>query len=385
MAFLWKHPESKFWMARFYDVEGRRRNRSTRIEAKEKNRKQAMKVAEAFEEAATRQTTARHVRRVIVELHKEIVGESLPSSTVAEHVERWLTRKKGATSPATYAFYRTATSKFLGFLGERAGRDIAEVTRDDITAFRDAEAGRVAAKTANHSLKCVRMLFKDAMRDHLIEDNPTEFVEVVRAQPTAKLRPFTLAELRAVLSVADDEWQSMIYFGLYTGQRIGDIATLTWQNIDTVRNEVRLVTKKTGRRQIIPIPSPLLRHIESLPATDDPTAPLHPRAFAIVENQGKSGSLSNQFGDLLAQAGLREKVSHRARQDGNARRRRSPLTFHSLRRTATSFLHEGGVPAAVAKELVGHDSDEIHEVYVSIGDSALRDAAEKLGQFDVVG
>jgi hypothetical protein len=29
MAFLWRHPKSQYWIARFYDGNGERRNRST--------------------------------------------------------------------------------------------------------------------------------------------------------------------------------------------------------------------------------------------------------------------------------------------------------------------------------------------------------------------
>jgi integrase len=36
-------------------------------------------------------------------------------------------------------------------------------------------------------------------------------------------RPFTLREIQRVLAVADPEWQSLIKFGLYTGQRLGDL------------------------------------------------------------------------------------------------------------------------------------------------------------------
>ncbi|MDC0259208.1 site-specific integrase [Verrucomicrobiales bacterium] len=376
MAFLWKHPDSRFWIARFYDQEGKRRNRSTKIEAKEKNRRQALKIAEAFEEAANKRKTARQVRQVILDLHQEITGEQLASATVREQVEKWLGRKKAVVQPSTFAFYRSATNNFLTFLREKADQDIGEISRDDISSFRDREANRVSAKTANHGLKCIRMFFKDAMRDKLIPEDPTEFVECVKGGAKTELRPFTLKELGAIVAVADTEWKSMVYFGLYTGQRIGDIANLTWQNIDLVRSEVRLVTAKTGRRQIIPMALPLKEHIESLPAGDNPAAPLHERAFGIMERQGKSGSLSNQFADVLAQAGLREKTSHRSKGKGRgARRDRNPLSFHSLRRTATTLLHEAGVPAAVAQELIGHDSEAIHEVYVAIGDEALKQAA----------
>ena len=62
---------------------------------------------------------------------------------------------------------------------------------------------------------------------------------------------------------------------------------------------------------------------------------------------------------------------------------KSSLSFHSLRHTATTLLHEGGVPAAVAQALIGHDSEAIHQVYVSVGFEALKKAADTLP--DVLG
>jgi hypothetical protein len=53
------------------------------------------------------------------------------------------------------------------------------------------------------------------------------------------------------------------------------------------------------QRVIIPMAEPLARHVEGLPVSDDPQAPIHPRAFAVLQAQGKTGGLSNQFADLL--------------------------------------------------------------------------------------
>lgn len=36
------------------------------------------------------------------------------------------------------------------------------------------------------------------------------------------------------------------------------------------------------------------------------------------------------------------------------------------------------VPAAVAQALIGHDSEEIHAIYINVGEDALRSAAGKL-------
>ena len=74
------------------------------------------------------------------------------------------------------------------------------------------------------------------------------------------------------MELADEEWRGMILFGLYTGQRLGDIATLTKQNLDLESKEVRLTTGKTGRRQILPLAGPLLKFVKTLPASDDPAA-----------------------------------------------------------------------------------------------------------------
>lgn len=375
MASLWKQSRSKYWTACFTDKDGRRLKKST----KETDRRKAQKIADEYEKAARARRTARQVRKVIAELHKDITSEELPVLTVRQFVERWIARKENAVGKATLVFYKGSTNKLLKYLGEKADRDIGEITRDDITGFRDDEAKRVAPKTVNHNLKCARMLFKDAKRDALIAEDPTEFVEAVRNAPKGKKPIFTVAQLNALLAAANDEWRSMIYFGFYTGQRIGDIARLTWENIDLQRGELRLVTGKTGRAQTIPIAPPLREFLEELDAGDDPAQPLHPRAFRIVSEQGKTGSLSVQFADLLATVGLREKKTHKSTGKGRtARREGNALTFHSLRRTATTLLHEAGTPAAVAQDFIGHDSAEMHEIYVSVGNDALTEAAAKL-------
>jgi integrase len=77
----------------------------------------------------------------------------------------------------------------------------------------------------------------------------------------AKKRAFTLDELRAVLDVADPEWKSMSLFGLYTGQRLADIATMRWSNVDLVKGEIRLTTRKTDKVMILPIAPPLRRYL----------------------------------------------------------------------------------------------------------------------------
>lgn len=375
MACVWKHPNSRYWIARFYDRNGKRRNRSTKTE----NRKEARKLAEAYEDAAKRKRTALQSRRVIASLHKEITGEGLPVSTVKDFLERWLEIKTRETKPSTMVFYKKEAQKFLTFLGDRKQEDIAEITKEDILAYREDQAKVLSAKTVNHGVKFLRMVFRAAREDASISDNPAEFVKVIKSKGEKQSRrPFTIKELRAVLEVADEEWKSMILFGLYSGQRLGDIAKLTWANLDLQAGELRLVTSKTGKTIIQPLAGPLKAHVESLTVSDNPDQPIHPRAHDTLNRQGKAGGLSNAFASLLFQAGLREKQAHR-KTHGEGRGVGSSsggLSFHCLRHTAVSLLKEAGIPAATVMELVGHDSVEMSQHYTHIGQESLKQAAE---------
>jgi integrase len=378
VASLIKRPTSRFWVACFTDRNGQRLKRSTATA----NRKLAQKIADDYEAAARRKRTALQVRRVISDLHREITGEEISQTTLRSFLDSWLERKEPEIAPATALFYRNAAGKFLVFMGDTADADLTEITRDHIIQFRNEEAKRFAPKTVNHEVKFLRMIFRAAKRDALIADDPAEFVDTVRKGKAIVRRPFTVAEIKAVLGVADPEWCSMVKFGLYTGQRLGDIATLTWQNIDLQHGEIRLITHKTHRQLILPMAASLRKHIESLPVSDESAAPLHPRAFAIMTKQGKSGHLSNQFADLLAEAGLREKKPHRrAAQNGVGRGRGSNtggLSFHCLRHTAVTMMKEAGIPAAVVMELVGHDSEQMSDIYTHVGAEAMQTAADSL-------
>ena len=104
------------------------------------------------------------------------------------------------------------------------------------------------------------MLFKSARRDGVCLDNPAEFIGPVRAAAKSdNKRPFTIPELQAILGVADSEWRSLILFGLYTGQRLGDLVSLTWNNIDLEASQIRFIAAKTGRSMILPMAPALSR------------------------------------------------------------------------------------------------------------------------------
>ena len=72
------------------------------------------------------------------------------------------------------------------------------------------------------------MLMRSARIGGCLFVDPAEAVKPAKSEMMSERRAFTLDELRAVIEVANDEWRSIIMFGLYSGQRLADIASLTW-------------------------------------------------------------------------------------------------------------------------------------------------------------
>jgi integrase len=386
MASLRRHPKSPFYVACFTGADGKRYQRSTRIKAdgKVESRRQAQRIANEYEDVARRKHTARQVQRVFQEVYKEVTGEHLPDQTVSAFATEWLKDKKGSVTEGTYAFYKSRAESFLGSIGDRAEGPMYQVTERDIRAWRDAEAERVSVTTTNHGLKVLRMLFGDAKKQNIMADNPAELIPVIKKAGRAdRRRPFTKEELRRLFAILTGEWLSLVVFGLYTGQRLGDLARLKLSDIDLVANEIRFKTSKTGREQKIPICRPLLEHIKSLPCPISTSLPVHPAAAAVVERSTRTGTLSVQFHDLMAKAGLVEKRPHRKRHadDQTRRRRASALSFHSLRHTTTSLLKNAGVSSAIAEEIIGHDSAEMNRHYTHIDGASLQAAVDLLPDF----
>lgn len=378
MASIRQREGSKYWFACVTLPNGRRVQRST----KSTDRKQAQKIAEKWEAVTRGRVTARQTQRVIADLYRDITGQHLVFPTVREYFNSWVARKKPETAPSSYTFYRAKARQFLNWLGSRADQQIAVITRGDILAFRAAELERVATGSVNHTIKFLRMVFKTAKEDGKYHDeNPATGVKVAKLRGGISRRGFTIPEVQRILEVADDEWRRLIFFGLYTGQRLGDLARLTWQNVDLDRDEIRFVSRKTGRTMIIPIAPPLRRQIDKLPAGDDPRQPLHPRAFAAVEKSGVVNTISRQFHELLGDTGLAIRKPHRRSEAAPGRagpRELSPISFHSLRHTATSLMKNAGINASVVMDIIGHESEAISAHYTHIDEETKRAALNSL-------
>lgn len=374
MAALRKKLDSKFWFACFTLPDGRRVQRST----KETARKLAQAKADEWEKLSQERAKAKQAHKVIADIYKAAHKAELPDATARSYLDGWLKRRKKEVSVSSYRSYEARAKHFLSWLAEGAERPLTEIETRHIVAYRDALADRLSASTSNLAIKVLRLMFEDARREGFLADNPAKDCPRLKAEVVEQRRPFTMDELRDILASCDAEWRSMILFGLYTGQRIADLARLTWANLDLIADEVQVRTAKTNRIVRIPICAPLKKHIAGLTASDDPKTPLHPRACQLIE-RGSGPMLSRQFGDLLASVGLISSRKHSGKGEGrSARRAASELSFHSLRHTATSIMKNAGISPAIVQDIIGHESAEISAQYTHIDSTAKRQALDSM-------
>ena len=377
MGSLHRRKDTRYWWAAWYGPDGRQIYRSTKCT----DRNDANAVLAKWEGLTNRARagvlTEDQVRRVAADIYLRATGDTMPRQTVREFLEGWGKRKELEVADASAGEYRRIAEGFIESMGKRADKDVSLVTPAQVTAWRDGLAGRVTAGTVNKYLKVMRGAWNQAAREGVATSNPFAAVRTLKARRNFETtrRAFTLEEMRRILATADGEWRGIVLFGLYTGQRLSDITSLTWNQIDTAEGVVRYVTAKTGASLTIPMATPLLDWIGAARVPRSAHAPVFPTANASAVSQN-----SKAFAKILVAAGLRKELpNHKGGGKGrNAKREASEVTFHCLRHTATSLLKNAGVSDVVAREIIGHQTEAISRAYTHIESKTMKRAIDAL-------
>lgn len=380
MASLRKLPNSKYWIACFTDVLGKQRQRSTKIIASKKTRKAALKIAFALEAAHHQQVSNAQLSRLLHNPSSDKVPQEEQGISLDLWLSEWIKLKEGEVSKSTLVKYSDLVSDVREILVSKLTSPLRAISEKDIRDFQAAVLARLSKSTANHRLKMIRMLFSDAQKRQLITSLPTALVKVapLTEEDETSRRRFRLEELRALLVVVPAEWELLILTGLYTGQRLGDLAAMRWSQIDLLANQIFIKkTRKTKRAIAIPIALPLLKRLQS--KAGHPNTPVFAHANELYLQDGSVGRLSIEFRKLLVLAKLAQPYQHGSTGTGrHVKRNTSELSFHSLRHTLTSLLMQTGASRAVAMDIVGHDSAAISEKYTSIEHSEKVAALHRL-------
>lgn len=382
MASLHKQAGKPNWFCAFITPDGQRHFKSTGTPDK----KQAAEVCRTWAKASLHREklNADKAREIIAAGVADVLaasGESLPSETIRKWCKRWLAIKEVENEPTSHTRYEQAIRVFLDFIGSAADKNLESLTPNTILEFRDDCSQKVSAGTANTNIRIVRSCLNSAQQQGLLSSNPASRVKFLKERGESKRREMTLAEIRRVLNVCGDTpWRGLVLIGLYTGQRLGDCARLTWQQVDLVNKTISFVTRKTSKRLSMRLAEPLVDYLSGLPATDNPRTFVFPRFSAMGENV--TASLSKAFAEeILIPAGLMppRPKNHASNGTGRkAKRQLNEVTFHSLRHSLVTMLKATGASNALAQMIVGHDSAAVSARYTHLSADDTAESISKL-------
>lgn len=371
MASVWKHPRSPFWTGIYRDEAGHWRRYSTKERSRDRAKRLTQNLEDVARQARERQLSKEALQQEVREMCKRLFGDD-SVHTVRSFFTRWMRSKTLAKSAGTATRYTATAERFLNFLGPKAAQPLAAVEPGDCQAFHDrllelklAPASRVV------ELRTLMTIFNAAQRQRLITHNPALAIELPQKIRQVQRKTFTAEQVEILLREAGhgSEWYTMIMFGYYAGPRLGDCAKMTWDNVNLLDHRLKYRPTKTGEEMIIPLHPNLEAYLAEI--AGDATGPICSR-LALTPVGDRNG-LSRQFLALMRRAGISsERVS------SGGQRQLPTLSFHSLRKTFNSSLHNEGVSQEVRKKLTGHKSDTVNDRYTASEDRTLRDAMKKL-------
>lgn len=228
---------------------------------------------------------------------------------------------------------------------------LASLTSSQIAQFRDRRLQVVGPQSVIHEINLLNRVLKTATMEWGIAlpgGLPTAQVRKP-LKPRGRDRRITDGEIKKILEVTEsDELRTIIVLAVETGMRRGELASLTWEEIDLKRQTAHLPHTKTDVAR---------------------TVPLSRAAVTALKNMGvkSNGRVFALQAESMSQAFERACESHRANI--------SNVRFHDLRHEATSRLFEKGLNVMEVATITGHKTLDMLKRYTHL---RAEDLAKKL-------
>ena len=229
-----------------------------------------------------------------------------------------------------------------------AKRYLASIQGKDIAEYRDERLKSVSQASVRLELALLSHLFNTGIREWGMNGimNPVTQIRLPK-KATSRDRRLFPGEEEKLLAACDEYGGDLPYVvrsALVTGMRRGELASLTWDNIDLKKRTATLPETKTGEKRSVPLSSEAVQILKDIPRRSDG------KVFGFID----SHSITTAFIRSVTRA--RSTYEKKCEDEGE-----NPdpalltdLTFHDLRHEATSRFFELGLRAEKVKEITGH-------------------------------
>lgn len=309
-------------------------------------------------------------QRVKALRHPELCTETPQSSTRAEvtlkevwkfYQDNWLPNIKNANDLSSV--YETYLAPYF------SKKPIQAITPLDVEAFKHfllnkkkANKENLKPSTVKKILSDLRRIINKAYSFGLLKENKNPISNIrIANSDSRRERYLTAREVEKLLDAL--QFTSCTAYGvailsIYTGMRLGEILSITSQDVD-IDSGLIYINGKTGRRCAY-IAEEIKSQIKSmLPADMSSRVFLSPKKRPINPRK-----FSTNFTQIVNDIGFNNGVT-----DSSQR-----VVFHTLRHTFCSWLAIKGVPLYTIGELVGHSTVQMTKRYAKLSPDSKRDA-----------
>jgi integrase len=244
-------------------------------------------------------------------------------------------------------------------------RPVVEITRRDVVEVLDKIKRKGGKHAARHALGAVRKFFNWCAEGERFGVEASPCVNVrdktigVTGRDLKRSRVLADAELRDVWSSADAlgyPFGKLVQLLMLTGQRLNDVASARWPEIDDLDAATPTLTVPPGR-------------YKTRTAHEVPLAPAAVEILRALPRFAKGSHVLTTTAGARPVSGL-SKTKVRLDKAIAARREKAgvelmpPWVLHDLRRTVrTRLVSDVGVDAFVAERFIGHALPGLHGVY----------------------
>lgn len=165
--------------------------------------------------------------------------EKKTAHLIQNYLDVWIKNKEKTIKASTLEGYKKVIEYVL--IPHLGSIELESLRRKDIKAM--CENMSAGNKRIANVLSVLRSALTDAVTDDLIEINPLSGWSYKKNEPPKEsddVDPFTPDEQLAILNVMPDQGKNLIQFAFWTGLRTSELVALRWDDIDFIRNEVRV-------------------------------------------------------------------------------------------------------------------------------------------------
>ena len=264
-------------------------------------------------------------------------------------------------SQGTVRAYLDDVEQFIAWFKEQSVLERADqVQRQDIEGFL-AYLGQkgVTGTSRRRKLCALRRLFVSLRDNGLVPNDPTAGIQ----RPKAEERTPQILyghEYKALLYEARNNIrdQAILQAFLQTGIRVGELCSLTLDDIDLKARELTVRQGKGLKDRVIPITEEASQTVERYMATRDACAT--PHIFLTKYGTRLDPRACNyMLGKHVRRAGIRKHIS-----------------AHTLRHTMATHRADKGMPLRSLQAMLGHKSMETTYRYIHLARASLRQEIE---------